>query len=216
MRPVFVIFITVLLAIGLGLVLKDYTDPEFDRYLFSDFLPAFLPNLMAELVVGVGIVYALNWLIDRNRVANAKVMMEHETLPSGGSKLTYWITSTGNVAFRADELYWNIFFPEEFAPESVAGYEDNSDIRNKGDLLESEGAVYQHYGGLMKFPLFNAAHISLCEVILTAGANIPAKVYYYLSTPYGQIPKRAKLNDVGFVIVGTTALVERYPESRNE
>jgi hypothetical protein len=193
-----------------------WLDPVFGNSFKQEFLPSFWPNLAAELIVGVGIVYGLNWVIERSRNIDAEILLEIVELDNGFRRLTFWITSTGDVAFRAQEMYWNLFVPEEVPIAGLHPFNRNTTITSDGIAIAIVSQQrFQYISGMVTAPVFNGSNVSLFYTDIPPGVALPARTAFYaLSTVYGQVPRNVQRDTNGQPILQSLRLVGVFPRPR--
>jgi hypothetical protein len=173
--------------------------------------PSFWPSFWAELIVGVGIALFLTWLITKLRAPKpgGRLLVLQTEYTDGSRRYEFSVQNTGDLAFRAKEVRWELFVPYDqalsynFAPFSPV----TTTVESEG-RLKSGGQLYCAYAGLVQVPLFQGVNVKLFYWQLPAAAPpLQGKMHYVLSTTYGQVPAKAKRTHYGRVDLKTAGVV---------
>lgn len=176
----------------------------------DSFWLSFFPSCLAELIGGVFIAAVVAWAIQKLGAPKpqAKLMLEQRVLSNGMRRLSFRIATTGRIAFRAEEIHWDLYIAEP----QLAGIHiyDHITTAAGGERLQSKNVDYSHYYGLVQVPLFHGMSLPLFYSDISPGVAVGAKIYYVLSTPYGQIPENLKRTIYGSINVTSAAIVEPH------
>jgi hypothetical protein len=181
------------------------------------FFPACLAEVIGGIVIIVGIGAVNRWLISRliTEKPQAKLVIEQTTDRPSPIRLNFWIANTGKISFRAQEVRWDLYV---ITPPGMAGIQPYNHFTTTegGNLVQSGNATYMHYTGLLLTPVFSGVNLRLFYSHLPQGTDVASKIYYVLSTPYGQVPHKVKRDEKGRVIVPTAGIVIPYEPTDSE
>jgi hypothetical protein len=154
---------------------------------FEHFWEDFWPNYFSDLVVGILIAIFLGWVLTAGERIEAKVVLEKISRAESGVNIELVVENTGDVGFRADEIYWHVFI------------DNRLDIIEKGATVPEptsiiiKGKPFLSFEELLHAPVFPGRKTRL----LTMKVNVPEPgqyvIYYYLSTVHGLFPKPGRI-----------------------
>ena len=188
-----------------------------DWFMFWDdpeFWPAFWPSFCAEFIVGVLIAIVLVTVISKVRAPkpDGRILVERTDLPNGDQRFEFRVQNTGDLAFRGEEVRWELFIPYDLMRSYNFHFTNpaNTTVEVDEQTL-SRGIEYSAYHGLLKVPLFQGVTVKLFEwKVPNSEPPLKGHMYYVLSTPHGQLPQKAKRTKNGRVDIATAAVVEPY------
>jgi hypothetical protein len=170
----------------------------------SDFAVNFWSNFWADLIVAIPIAGGIAWLTQWRKAASARIYCIARPQPDRTLvPLSFYISNTGQIAFRSEEIYW-VVFASLPGPKLPVLANDRSQYNTRLYASYSQRLSWQRnlitvqtYRGILKTPLFHGRRLRLFTVDVEPDDLSKYKFWYYLSTPHGILPKGVKVPDEG-------------------
>jgi hypothetical protein len=170
-----------------------FGDAGFDQ----NFWPGFWGNLFSDLIAGILVVAALNWLWRKVDRAKIQISVEIESAAkwaeSSLTGLSFVLWNSGRLAFAAQEIYFHIFIDPDIQVNTKTMARSANVFAEEvvpGTPSELEPRIFTHLQGDLMTPIFPGS-----DQVLLLIASVPLRreiytLYYYCSSAYGPLPRR--------------------------
>lgn len=193
-----------------------FGDPEFDRA----FWPGFFGNLLADLIVAVGVVWLLTLLGQIFKRAKGDVLVDIiGAAPSGaGEKVDLIISlkNTGKIMFQPREVYWHVFVHPsvEVLQGTVRATPDlgTALLARKHAQFYDEPARYEHIEGITNIAIVPGIRYEVAGFSVQANHTRGFHVRCFMGTPYSQFPRRPLLGRI-YLTLRHKLLKEQKPSA---
>jgi hypothetical protein len=193
MSQLLVVLVIVVVSIIVALVAKRRNPSSFEHF-WEDFWP----NFFSDLVVGILIAVFLAWVLTAGEKVEAKVVLEMTSVESG-IKMGFSVDNVGDVAFKADEIYWHVWV------DNKLDIEERGDKAPKETVEVLDDRTFLYFQSLLDGPVFPGRRTKLFTITVSPPESGQYVIYYLLSTVHGVFPKPSRIkrgatSDLGKIV----------------
>ena len=190
-----------------------FTDPAF----LHNFWPNFWSSIAANFIVGVVIVGFISWVRARSKKIEARIFVDIVHLSETEYLLVSHLRNTGKVAFKSDEIYWNLFVDSELQLEEIMVPEAEPNFAQTGIKIQDK--LFHRFASLCSSPVFPGRQVEPIGLRVKASQIEKVRMYYFLSTAYGLFPKHVQIdaeadNNISSKFFKTLGIVETRVKER--
>ena len=147
-----------------------------------EFWYQFWPAFAANLVAGIAVLLIAYAFIRWYRHPTLRVEAHLRGAETDQLEIEVMVRNLGRLNFSANEIYWHVFVDDRIQI-------NKSTQEVELDKHEIAGNVVKHFRGSIDGALFPNRPWGAMRMVVTKPREGTLKLYYFISTAYGQFPR---------------------------